>query len=661
MMIVVDIDRTNVFVRENGRSDVIRLDCACPVISYRLSERECDAYQNALKEFEPQVLESGAKWVLYFYGDRGLRRRIKYALQNHGLSTKLANMPFTEFLRYRYPVFSKVAGLEPLTVGEKAGIDELMAEKRCTLDIEVQDYETSPKVFMVAVRAEEDGVCEDKLFSLYDTELDADVIRCRGEEELITELAEFIMHYDPLFVSGYNLMNYDLPVLREHGKFNVGVDGSEPKIQASTAFGKKVGIKGRHVIDAYPFLRNNVVLPDYGLETACEFFGIGLEKEINYEEMDKLAAKAGEDRKAATVLGNYNLEDVRKTAQLCDIVLRMMLASSLDFDSDPTTVSFKSKPSRDYHKRKYFMRFRTPSPWVKEMDDFDERKIKDGYFLSHCQGLFNESHLYFTPLIADGLRNILEEDFGLLYKNLGKSPEEDLVIYRQIEKAGDEILFLLQQYECGEADEWLFKLKYSCSPQDVRAMLDQEAEKYGNGLINFHNGFGAFSELLSAGLHLGDGRCASMCEGSFVFAGDRIYPLGFDVRLRGMRTDFERKLVHEGLKMLKGDENELSELLTGLDNHKLCREDLVYRVRAGRDYYSYAFSSRGRRSVKIIQEDRMMRGDEKEFGYLLDGRVDAETFLDGDEVDWDKYMKDIKSGKAFEFIRLITETTPSLF
>nr|AAU84534.1 polymerase [Fibropapilloma-associated turtle herpesvirus] len=162
------------------------------------------------------------------------------------------------------------------------------------------------------------------LFSLGSCRLPAEtagsatVIECDSEYELLLAFFTFFKQFSPEYLSGYNILGFDLPFLvnkaaaydlkldgygrlERGGQFRV-IDLSENRFQKNI----KVRINGTVTLDVYPLLRGKLSLPNYKLDTVCREVLGETKRDVSYKEIPTLYGQGPEGR---GLLGDYCLQD----------------------------------------------------------------------------------------------------------------------------------------------------------------------------------------------------------------------------------------------------------------------------------------------------------------------------------------------------------------
>ncbi len=198
-------------------------------------------------------------------------------------------------------------GLTPMEGDEEL---RLLAFDIETLYHEGDEFATGP-ILMISY-ADENGA---RVITWKNVDLPyADVVST--EKEMIKVFLRVVREKDPDVLITYNGDNFDFAYLKKRCerlglKFNLGRDGSEPKIQR---MGDRfaVEVKGRIHFDLYPVVRRTVNLPTYTLEAVYEaILGKGKSK-VYADEI----ARAWESGAGLEDVVRYSMEDAKATYEL---------------------------------------------------------------------------------------------------------------------------------------------------------------------------------------------------------------------------------------------------------------------------------------------------------------------------------------------------------
>jgi len=155
------------------------------------------------------------------------------------------------------------------------------------------------------------------------TRADKDVVYFETEKDMLKELIEIIMNYDPDIITGFNVNNFDLPYILDRMKEN----------EVFASFGRcnkmvvknqimsryKINISGRVMVDSFEIVKRDFSLKRYDLNTVGMEL-LGEEKEpIKKSQIDKFW-KGNQDK--FRLLINYCKKDSKLAI---DLLLRLNL------------------------------------------------------------------------------------------------------------------------------------------------------------------------------------------------------------------------------------------------------------------------------------------------------------------------------------------------
>ncbi len=150
---------------------------------------------------------------------------------------------------------------------------------------------------------------------------------CVSRQQLIEKLNDWLAEHDPDAIIGWNLVQFDLRVLREHARqyqipLRLGRGGAEMEWrehnQQQHYF---AGAAGRLIIDGIEALRSATwSFPSFSLESVAQtLLGEGKAIDNPYDRMDEIDRMFAEDKPA---LARYNLRD-------CELVTRIFEKTEL--------------------------------------------------------------------------------------------------------------------------------------------------------------------------------------------------------------------------------------------------------------------------------------------------------------------------------------------
>ncbi len=252
--------------------------------------------------------------------------------------------------------------------------EEIMELRWAFFDIEKPLYEQGGQISFFGIQKGKDA--ETTVLSLYDG------MGRQGidtEEKLIAEAAALLKDTDVL--CAYNI-GYDAIEARNAGDFEIGLDNEEPKIKVAQQFMRRIGVKGKLVVD--PFRWAKIAyghLPNQKMATVAQHvLGSSHGKELGYAQLAELEliiqGKAspdktmhlfdkrsiGDDRKkeAYNLIASYLKKDVKTLERMVlsdafQEYLALALRVSSVFRLELPRVMHAPTAMREVHQRDYYL------------------------------------------------------------------------------------------------------------------------------------------------------------------------------------------------------------------------------------------------------------------------------------------------------------------
>lgn len=161
-----------------------------------------------------------------------------------------------------------------------------------------------------------------------DAAIDFKLDYCDSRKQLIERLNEWLAEHDPDAVIGWNLVQFDLRILRDHAErlkvpLRLGRGGGEMEWREQGGRGQHffAAAAGRLIIDGIEALRSATwSFPSFSLENVAQtLLGEGKAISTPYQRMDEINRMFAEDKPA---LARYNLKD-------CELVTRIFEKTEL--------------------------------------------------------------------------------------------------------------------------------------------------------------------------------------------------------------------------------------------------------------------------------------------------------------------------------------------
>jgi len=279
--------------------------------------------------------------------------------------------------------------------------------------------------------------CEDykKVLIVSQEEL-KDAIPLKDEKELLTEFAKIVKELDPDIITGWNVIDFDLKVLRDKFtkykiSFNIGRSSEESRITTFDSFFKdsKAMIPGRIVLDGIHILRSSfIALRDYKLETAAQTI-LGEGKLDLFSNVDKGEEIERLFREEKQKLVDYNLLDsdlvlkILQKKNLIDITIQRTLLTGMQLDRVKSSIaSLDNLYLSETKKRKI----------VCKTSEYKERvaRIKGGYVKDSIPGIYDYIIvLDFKSLYPSIMRTFNIDPLMFIPKELhSKYDEKDVIV-----------------------------------------------------------------------------------------------------------------------------------------------------------------------------------------------------------------------------------------
>ncbi len=205
------------------------------------------------------------------------------------------------------------------------------AQYRPRLKLVSLDIETSAQGALYSIALE--GCGERQVFMLgpenaQAADLDFQLVYCEDRAQMLERLNAWMATHDPDAIIGWNLVQFDLRVLREHAgqygvplRFGRGGETMEWREHGMRQQHYFAAAAGRLIIDGIEALRSATwSFPSFSLEYVAQaLLGEGKAIDTPYQRMDEIQRRFDEDKPA---LARYNLKD-------CELVTRIFEKTDL--------------------------------------------------------------------------------------------------------------------------------------------------------------------------------------------------------------------------------------------------------------------------------------------------------------------------------------------
>ncbi len=253
-------------------------------------------------------------------------------------------------------------------------------------------------------------------------------VSCNNEKELLQEFQEELIKFDPDIITGWNVIDFDLKLLKDKFKkhkipFILGRDNAPSKLRIESDFFRtsKADLPGRVVLDGLDLTKTSFIkLENYKLDTAAkQLLGKGklIEKlgQEKYQEIDRLYK---EDKES---LIEYNLLDAELAyriiyeADLLNLTIQRSLLTGMPLDRVNSSIA-----SLDFLYLQKARESKLVCPT--NMSGDREARIKGGYVMDSKPGIYD---------------NVLVLDFKSLYPSVIKTFNIDPSKYHEKKQKGD--------------------------------------------------------------------------------------------------------------------------------------------------------------------------------------------------------------------------------
>ena len=522
---------------------------------------------------------------------------------------------------------------------------------------------------------------EKKFSPLLDRPVDVRFHGCENWEDIPANLSAHMQISPAVTLHGHNLMAADLLWLRDmpdEEEFAPAIDESEPKITAHAGFGKRVEVKGYWVFDHYGFSRfYEPFLPDQKAETVSNFFDVPHMKSIgDYRTLGLKIWKAqnGSVEDAVEVL-HYALLDTIASFQLGKKLKKAGIVISGAFETSLESicaVSPKMLGKNFWDKRTYqntnSFDFIIPSLNFRNFKVLEEKqKLLRLPWENIPIGFVNDREMYAVYC------NILPETFTLLKsdktaKELLKALEdangmEKYPYLRALDALCEVPFYQFSQTKVGkpfmgqtktfyEMPDYVFGAKYKLTPNEAYMRLTSSISRITQVLkhmpvVNFTGelliieGEDLYSRLSGLKELIPLGKIDSIYNqepGVFVAnLGGKLISQGIDLRSKGKVIKKEKELIRGFYEILLMQNNPAgaldyirNSLITPLNQGTISKEDLLIKIKLGKDVTDYSEAAQGGFAVYCGDKFKLKKGLEYHVGFGLDEKNRPEIYLQKD-------------------------------
>ncbi len=605
---------------------------------------------------------------------------------------------------------------------KKVPLEELLDEKKVAIDLETRKNNNSIEIFLCPIITNDEKfgnylLCKDNLgndkLTVHTHFGDIELKVINNVKNIGKTMTDILHSYDFLFAFIHNA-NFDVKTARELEKdFLPGIGFTKPIIEAGSSYFKRWDFgRGKLLIDTYPFAQHWLWTPDNKLITVANYvFNTHLEKDLDYETLEKYAQLSRTNQKYTKICAEYNVKDTILHFKLGDEFLKDLLLLSYMFRQKPSRVALtaKNELSNQLHEEQQFKKLHTysnPQPQEKEdLKKFDVNKEKIRLLelnkIKIKKGIHNCCLIYPTPFIEGLLETIKDDPYAdEVYKEFKTTTKKHKIILAQALDAYLRRALYFLKRDTGlekhldvpfwkRTKDFIFSRLYGIKPEEYNTSIikannniikkilviknflkDKYCINYSNKFLLLKGNIDAKElEEKNLAINLGYGKAISLEKSRFAINIDgQLISQGIDLSgSKGDKTKLETKLIKELYEIIlfKNDKSKLLQLIDESLNSLHDKKELVYEKEIKQDFYSAKAQSREWIQVKNLYGLR--EGNIIRYGYALgfehpilayhEGELEnppKENFFD------DKYILDkaryinkfyghkIKSGRSLE-------------
>jgi DNA polymerase-2 len=365
---------------------------------------------------------------------------LRREFEEKGISCYEADIRFV----YRFMMDNGIKGAMEIKGEHKKaeGVDRFYEEpmlspghfhpKLKTVSIDIETAADASEVYCISLFADDFS----KVLFLTDKKL-KDAESWKTEEELLKRFREVLKEYDPDIITGWNLIDFDLRVLRdrfEHHKLSFDIGRSNERsilrIQDSFLKDSTANITGRTALDGMRLLKTSFIgLSDYKLQTAAEEI-LGDTKLKIFDELEKGEEIERLAKKDPQKLASYNLKDAELVIKILekkgiiDLTVQRSLLTGMELDRVKASIaSLDNLYIREATKRGYVCK-------TSDYSDSEER-ITGGFVRESNPGIYDFIDvLDFKSLYPSIIRTFNIDPLSFVAKDVKEkgAKQEDLII-----------------------------------------------------------------------------------------------------------------------------------------------------------------------------------------------------------------------------------------
>ncbi|KHO46098.1 MAG: DNA polymerase II [archaeon GW2011_AR3] len=346
----------------------------------------------------------------------------KQVLVENGIGCYEADIRFT----YRYLIDQDIKGCIKIEGKHQAGREAGEKVDRVYYEPGISPTVYQPNLRILSMDIETDGEAT-RIFSIsiYAEDYKKVLIAKPGdfqhaesfnnEEEMLLRFKELVDKLDPDIITGWNLIDFDLKVIKERMErykipFALGRGNEASKLRMTDSFflDSKADVVGRAVLDGIHLMKMSFVkMEDYKLNTVAKSL-LGKEKIIQQGESWKEEIEKAFEKDPQHLI-NYNLHDselvyeILEKQKLVELTIRRSMLTRMQLDRvNASVASLDSLYLKELQKNGYV----APSSAANESDE----RIKGGFVRKSVPGIYE---------------NIIVLDFKSLYPSIMRTMNID--------------------------------------------------------------------------------------------------------------------------------------------------------------------------------------------------------------------------------------------
>jgi DNA polymerase I len=280
--------------------------------------------------------------------------------------------------------------------------DELSPLKFLSLDLEcvslregeVPDSRKDP-IIMIALTFSEPYKGNKEM--VLSTRSDKDVAYFEDEKEMLKGLVDVITEYDPDFITGFNINNFDIPYILDRMKDRgvyAGLGRCSKLVTKNQVMSRfRINISGRIIVDSFEIVKRDFSLKRYDLNTVSMALLKEGKEPVKKSQIEKLW---NGDQEKFKVLMNYSKKDARLAL---DLVLKLNLLDKYialskvsgillqDILDSGETTRIENLILREFNREGFIIPCRPNNSEVSKREGIRKIELKGGFVIEPEKGL----------------------------------------------------------------------------------------------------------------------------------------------------------------------------------------------------------------------------------------------------------------------------------